>query len=123
MFEWLNGQGATLKHHIPGETNYLRGPRDAGDSPNTRPFPNNQTFFSESILSEDLRNEIYKQVVDRKKSVRAVSVEYGIDMRRVAAVVRLVEMEKRQREQVSTSSFLPSLHPPCDAPDESTKFD
>lgn len=100
MFEWLNGPGSALKHHIPGETNYLRGFRDAEDGDNRRPFPNNQAFVSESILSEELRNEIYVRVVEQKKSVRAVSVQFGIDMRRVAAVVRLVEMERRQRAQV-----------------------
>lgn len=99
MFEWLNGEGTALKHHTPGETNYLRGRLPDG-SENKRPFPNNTTFVSESVLSEELRNEVYAQVVERKKSVRAVSIEYGIDMRRVAAVVRLVEMERRQRTQV-----------------------
>ncbi|KAJ5689446.1 hypothetical protein N7462_003838 [Penicillium macrosclerotiorum] len=98
MFEWLNGPGAALKHHVPGETNYLKSARD-GDAESSRPFPNNRNFLSESILSEDLRNEIYVQVVEKKKSLRAVSVELGIDMKRIAAVVRLVEMERRQRAQ------------------------
>lgn len=101
MFEWLNGAGAALKHHVPGETNYLRGRGE-----NKHPFPNNQNFFSESILSEELRNEIYAQVVDQKKSVRAVSVQLGIDMKRIAAVVRLVELERRQRAQVRIFFFL-----------------
>lgn len=105
MFEWLNGEGAALKHHTPGETNYLRG-RLSENSENKRPFPNNTTFVSESVLSEELRNEVYAQVVEQKKSVRAVSIEFGIDMRRVAAVVRLVEMEKRQRAQVRLPLFL-----------------
>ncbi|KAJ5182828.1 hypothetical protein N7492_000444 [Penicillium capsulatum] len=101
MFEWLNTQGATLKHHIPGETNYLpsfgRGEADHDDAP--RPFPNNRNFISQSVLSEDLRNEVYKRVIEQKKSLRAVSVELGIDMKRIGAVVRLVELERRQRSQ------------------------
>ena len=104
MFEWLSTEGAALKHHIPGETNYLsqlKG-RDDGDLP--RPFPNNPNYISESILSEDLRNEVYVRVVEQKKSLRAVSVQLGIDMKRIAAVVRLVELERRQRAQVCLSS-------------------
>lgn len=109
MFEWLNNEGASFKHHIPGETNYLtrlkqRGGNDGSES--NRPFPNNQNFVGESILSEELRNEVYKRVVTQKKSVRVVSVELGIDMKRIAAVVRLVELETRQRKQVRLFSVL-----------------
>lgn len=65
-----------------------------------RPFPLNPHFVSESILSEALRNEIYKRVARDKKSLRSVSLELGVDMRRVGAVVRLVELENRWRSQV-----------------------
>ncbi|KAJ5759903.1 hypothetical protein N7520_007059 [Penicillium odoratum] len=99
MFEWLNTQGAALKYHIPGETNYLKDARDADLTDTNRPFPNNRNFISESVLSEELRNEVYVRVVEKKKSLRAVSVELGIDMKRIAAVVRLVELERRQRSQ------------------------
>ncbi|KAJ5280162.1 hypothetical protein N7478_005534 [Penicillium angulare] len=100
MFEWLNTDGVNYKHHVPGEMNYLvKGRRDPDNPPSNRPFPNNRNFVSESVLSEELRNEVYVQVVDQKKSVRAVSVEFGIDMKRIAAVVRLVELERRQRSQ------------------------
>ncbi|KAJ5099495.1 hypothetical protein N7532_006496 [Penicillium argentinense] len=96
MFEWLATQGSGLKHHVPGETNYLKW---ADGTQNNRPFPNNPNFVSESILSEELRNEVYVRVIEKKKSPRAVSVELGIDMNRIAAVVRLVELERRQREK------------------------
>ncbi|GLI80788.1 hypothetical protein PoHVEF18_009145 [Penicillium ochrochloron] len=101
MFQWLSTEGAALKHHIPGETNYLSGraDRDGDSNEAPRPFPGNRTFISEAVLSEDLRNEVYVRVVEKKKSLRAVSVELGIDMKRIAAVVRLVEMERRQRAQ------------------------
>ncbi|EEP78821.1 conserved hypothetical protein [Uncinocarpus reesii 1704] len=59
-----------------------------------RPFPLNPHFVSQSVLSEELRNEIYNQIKIKGKSVRAVSVLFGVDMKRVAAVVRLVELEK-----------------------------
>lgn len=118
MFNWLLGEGASLKHHIPGETNYVtdlkdrmnpRGPsnkpRSDGDADDNsasskRPFPLNPTFVSSPILSEDLRNEIYRRVVKQGKSVRAVSVELQVDMRRIGATVRLVELEKRMEKEV-----------------------
>lgn len=130
MFDWLNGEGAALRYHIPGTTNYMtdlqdrniaaraRGPGSSGEEGGaeeteeglggTKPFPLNQQFVSESILSEKLRNEIYERVVVQKKSVRAVSVELHVDMRRVGAVVRLVELERRWRTQVSR---IPSTFP------------
>lgn len=130
MFEWLSNEGASLKNHTPGQTNYLSRLKDRGNSQEsaTRPFPNNQQFISESILSEELRNEVYNRVHNEKKSLRAVSVELGIDMRRIAAVVRLVELENRQRKQVGTLislllMFIPFLHHCPYANDESQKID
>lgn len=74
-----------------------------------RPFPLNQHFVSQSVLSEALRQEIWKRVQVNKKSVRQVSVELGVEMRRVGAVVRLVEVERRMRAEVSLF-FLPLLY-------------
>ena len=71
-----------------------------------QPFPMNSSFISESILSEDLRNEIWRQIQQDGKSVRQVSADMGVDMRRVAAVVRLVEVERRMRAEVSLFPFL-----------------
>lgn len=72
-----------------------------------RPFPLNPHFVSQSVLSEDLRQEIWKRVKVDGKTVRTVSVELGVEMRRVGAVVRLVEVERRMRAEVSytTSPF------------------
>ena len=75
----------------------------SGDASMPRPvFPQNINFYSESILSEQLRMEVHKRVQIDKQSVRQVSAELNIDMRRVGAVVRLVEIEQRMRAQVST---------------------
>ncbi|KAI5200117.1 hypothetical protein E4T39_05879 [Aureobasidium subglaciale] len=59
-----------------------------------RPYPLNNDFRSQSILSEELRDEIYKKIVDEKVDLSTVSALYGVDMRRVAAVVRLKTIEK-----------------------------
>ena len=69
-----------------------------------RPFPLNQHFVSESVLSEPLRQEIWKRVKVDGKSARTVSVELGVEMRRIGAVVRLVEVERRMRANVSLLS-------------------
>ncbi|KAH8701798.1 eukaryotic mitochondrial regulator protein-domain-containing protein [Talaromyces proteolyticus] len=113
MFTWLGSEGATYKHHVPGRTNYitevwkrkndkrLGKARDEseGDDSKSRPFPLNENFVSSPILSEELRNEIHRRVVKQKKGVRAVSVELQVEMRRIAAAVRLVELEKRMTKE------------------------
>lgn len=110
MFAWLEGPGESFRHPLPNSTNYLsaydkRGKllRQGENTPETqqdlRPFPLNPHFVSESILSEPLREEVWRRVIIEKKSVRTVSVELGVEMRRVGAVVRLVELEKRMREE------------------------
>jgi hypothetical protein len=73
-------------------------------------------FKSEPVLSEELRNKIYERIVapsgkwkDRTPYL-AVSREFGIDVRRVAAVVRLMEVEKQMIAKVSSSLHLFSGH-------------
>lgn len=105
MFEWLNSEGRKLQYHEPNVYKYVTNLKDLGkdsmgpEQLSKRPFPLNQNFVSEPILSEEMRAEIYKRVTQDKKSVRAVSIELKVDMRRVAAVVRLMEMEKAWRSQ------------------------
>lgn len=77
-----------------------------------QPFPLNEHFISRPILSEQLREEIWKRVKVDKKSIRNVSVELGVEMRRVGAVVRLMEVEKQWRAEVSRHALLSSC-PAC----------
>jgi hypothetical protein len=128
FWAWLTSEGASLRSHVPGRTNYLTNLRNrneasksSGVSPDgalsaedvsedlttQRPFPLNPFFTSEPILSEGFRDAIYERVAVQKKSVRSVSVDFGVDMRRVGAVVRLVELEKRWKEQVKFFHFPP----------------
>jgi hypothetical protein len=67
----------------------------------SRPFPNNPFFVSERVLSEDSREEIWRKVVQEGEAIKSVSANMGIDMRRVAAVVRLKEVEKAWEREVS----------------------
>lgn len=62
---------------------------------NTRhPFPLNPQFQSHSVLSEELREDIWQRVMVEGEPMLSVSAELGVDVRRVSAVVRLKEVER-----------------------------
>lgn len=65
-----------------------------------RPFPLNQWFRSQPVLSEELREAIYKRVQKEGATVSLASVEFGVSNERVGAVVRLKQMEKEWVAQV-----------------------
>lgn len=71
-----------------------------------RPYPLNQNFTSQAVLSEELRERIYELVVENEVDIKAVSGAFGVDIRRVAAVVRLKTIEKQWLEEVSSNRFL-----------------
>lgn len=66
-----------------------------------RPFPLNQYFRSQPVLSEDLREAIYQRVKRDGATVSLASVEFGVSNERVGAVVRLKQLEKEWIAQVS----------------------
>jgi hypothetical protein len=66
---------------------------------NLNPFPLNPWFRSQPVLSEELKEDIYKKV-KQGKTVREVSEDYRVSMERVGAVVRMKEMEHDWLEQV-----------------------
>jgi hypothetical protein len=72
-----------------------------------RPFPLNQYFRSQPVLSEDLREAIYQRVKRDGATVSLASVEFGVSNERVGAVVRLKQMEK---EWVAQVRFILLLH-------------
>lgn len=86
FIEWLNTKGKQYRSHRPGDTNY------AGFG-NT-PFPLNPQFKSMEVLSDQARELIWKKIMRDGETIKAVSAELGVDIRRVAAVVRLKEVEK-----------------------------
>ncbi|KAI2781386.1 eukaryotic mitochondrial regulator protein-domain-containing protein [Daldinia loculata] len=90
---WINGQGSTFRKHRPGDTNYLQSSGD--DERNVdRPFPLNPHFKSQPVLDDRARELIWAKVMQKGETIKAVSAELGVDIRRVAAVVRLKEVEK-----------------------------
>jgi hypothetical protein len=71
------------------------------------PYPMNRQFRSQPVLSEDLKDAIWKRVMENGKSVRDVSAALGVEMRRVAAVVRLKAVEKEWEKQVCQRKSAP----------------
>jgi len=73
-----------------------------------RPYPLNEYFKSQPVLSEALREQLYIQIVKYGHDLASVAASFGVDIRRVAAVVRLKTIEKRWVEEVSSNilSFL-----------------
>lgn len=82
-----------------------RGGRPKERIQDLRPYPMNPAFRSESVLSEALREEIYRQIVNAGIDVSTVSAAYGVDTRRVGAVVRLKTIEKQWQADVSLESL------------------
>lgn len=97
MFEWLNNMEKQISKRS-GQTNYLGG----GDMP----FPQNPFFRSQSVLDEKARESIWRRVQAKGEPMKVVSADMGVDVRRVAAVVRLQEIEKSWVRKVSLSSSL-----------------
>ncbi|KAL2180689.1 mitochondrial 37S ribosomal protein mS45 [Thermothelomyces heterothallicus CBS 202.75] len=96
--EWMEGYGKQFKEPRWGEPNYISRIVTFSDfrqvSPD-QPFPNNPNFRSEPVLSERARELIWNAVMVKGMPLKAVSAQYHVDMRRVAAVVRMKEIEKR----------------------------
>lgn len=67
-----------------------------------RPYPLNKNFVSQRVLSEEMKDAIHSRVAIQGNSISAVSADFGVDMRRVAAVVRLKEVEKSWQKQGKT---------------------
>ena len=72
-----------------------------------RPYPLNRDFRAQTVLSEELRNVLYKQVVEDGIDITTVSAVNNVDTRRVAAVVRLKTIENQWIKEVSLSLFCP----------------
>jgi len=111
FFEWLDNEGQQHRHHNTPGPNYLT--RFGEERNVSRPFRFNPHFISTRVLSEESRELIWRKVMRQGETIKAVSAEYGIDIRRVAAVVRLKEVEKDWLAKVSPfpASFSPLSSP------------
>ena len=136
-YRWLSGAGAVFREHKAGSTNYLsqynregvRRTKNGSDQApslsadptapevergqySNSPFLQNAAFRTSPVLDDSAREEIYRRVVTLGNSVRDVSVEMGVEMGRVGAVVRLKTVEKDWLRKVH--SHFPS--PPTTSP-------
>ncbi|KAJ2994394.1 hypothetical protein NUW58_g1568 [Xylaria curta] len=59
-----------------------------------KPFPLNPQFKSTKVLDDKSRELIWQKIMKDGETIKAVSAEFGVDIRRVAAIVRLKEVEK-----------------------------
>ncbi|KAI9163638.1 37S ribosomal protein S35 [Paramyrothecium foliicola] len=87
MMKWLQTQDATRLENATS-------PRYIGPFED-QPFPHNPLFRSQPVLSEQTKTLIWEKVTQRGDSLKGVSAEMGVDVRRVAAVVRLKEVERQ----------------------------
>lgn len=118
MWSWLETQGKNFLDPLPGSTNYLgaydsRGhlkrlsgneskdelPRESHTD--LMPFPQNRAFRSEPVVSEEMREAIWEKIMKDGLSVKAISAQFGVEMNRVGAIVRLKEVEKEWVKKVS----------------------
>lgn len=113
MQDWFKKTGKDLKTHRPGQPNYLTGNNPSGPP---RPFPSNPAFISQPVLSEEARELIWNKVMVKWEGVKAVSAELGVDQRRVAAVVRMKEVEKDWEAKVCRKTLIYSIHFPHTEP-------
>ncbi|KAI0600695.1 eukaryotic mitochondrial regulator protein-domain-containing protein [Biscogniauxia sp. FL1348] len=91
---WIAGPGAVFKNHTPDSgPNYLKA-LTPGTSYGHHPFPINPSFRSHPVLDEKARETVWHKVMQEGEPIKAVSAEFGIDINRVAAIVRLKEVEK-----------------------------
>lgn len=79
------------------------------------PFPMNRTFISQPVLTSAFQHHIWRKIIHEGKSVREVSAETNVEMSRVAAVVRLLEIEHEWKRIVripplSSKYLLPRLY-------------
>lgn len=98
--EWLSREGRNFRRPTSGPT-YLSAPGKRDDGPKDQPFPLNPHFKSTRVLDDKSRELIWEKVMRDGQTIKAVSAEFGVDIRRVAAIVRLKEVEKDWIAKVS----------------------
>lgn len=79
----------------PGRQNYLGG-WDV-------PFPTNPDFISRPVLSDASREAIWRDAFENQLNIKTISAKYSVDVRRVAAVIRMKQVEKTMIAEVSRS--------------------
>lgn len=103
---WEKAEGRVYRVGTPGQPVYL-ATRGGNETSKTYPFPLNPQFKSTPVLDEKARELVWEKIMRDGEPIKAVSAELGIDIRRVAAIVRLKEVEKDWIAKVSSSALFP----------------
>ncbi|KAK4161425.1 eukaryotic mitochondrial regulator protein-domain-containing protein [Cladorrhinum sp. PSN259] len=97
--DWLKGPGKRYQNHEVVGPNYVskdsRALMEEKGLPIDRPFPSNPEYVSEPVLSDSARETIWEYATVRMMPLRALSAQFAVDIRRIAAVLRMKHIEKR----------------------------
>lgn len=74
-------------------------------NPALHPFPANPACKTASVISDDLKQKIFSDVVESGMHSQEVAHKYGIKLARVDAIVRLQQIEKGWKEEVRIVVF------------------
>jgi len=107
---WLQKQGPGFKWAGAKDVRPFRFLPNAQKNED-QPFPLNPEFRAQPVLSEDAREDIWSRFFEKQEGIKAISVALNVDQRRVAAVVRMKEVEKRWLAEVCIPFFPPVLPP------------
>lgn len=103
MFQWINnGYGETIANSTM--------PVNMHGTPGVV-FPNNPLYRSEPVVNDPTRRLIYERATKDGQALKAIAAEMGLDVRRVAAIVRLKEAQNQATKSVCI--FLPFLPTFC----------
>ncbi|KAF3990904.1 hypothetical protein FT663_02977 [Candidozyma haemuli var. vulneris] len=80
----------------PGAAEYTR---QASRDLSKQPFPANQYTQTAQVISEDLKAEIFSQVVEKGSNAQEVAQRYGIRLPRVEALVKLQHIERQWKNE------------------------
>ncbi|KAJ3474629.1 hypothetical protein NLG97_g9757 [Lecanicillium saksenae] len=87
MFAWINSRkGQELANSTKPAT--LTGQTETV-------FPSNPLYRSEPVVNDTTRRLIYERATKEGQALKAIAAEMGLDVRRVAAIVRLKEAQRQ----------------------------
>lgn len=95
MYTWLaSRRGRELEQHTSYGPKYLGGSTD-------QPFPLNPLFRSDPVLDEESREAIWQRAMEKGHALKEIAYDVGADVRRIAAIIRLKQVEKNMVNDVS----------------------
>jgi len=112
MYRFMGGGGGLVNRRLEQRNRRAQqrgdGDTDAAVQQNDQdepqswlsPFPLNKAFFSQPVLSDALKEEIYTRAVEDEEPLSSISVALDVDVRRVAAVIRMKMIEIKWQSEV-----------------------